>query len=760
MDNVCSHLRGLCSYFEQRSLKRFVGKLNSISDTATFVNACKELARIMTKCESDDFEAIFKTDRNPHWNFEEYPKGLTCTTFQGTKVKIFYRFKERFLNDILTMDPSNPDTHKIRAGLMKLHTSREGDEPTRSERDEIYSSISHRSSLQILASQRELDQFNLELVTRDVLNHLVKKGGKPRRLYLPLFAVPPSTKSSYYLMDHGGGKPLQRHLLESFITKGILRVPEVIDLYDIDPEEFIAAGFTGFRDPGSFIIFDDDTFLPRNLPLGNIACINERGNKKRVVASPNILINCLAYPLAKVLTDLYERWSCQGGKSHDGSTANLQNRLAESIRNESGITFHSIDMKSFTDNFPYREFQRKILTQCVEMGIISDFDLKVMDLLCSMKFKFLGTNLVISYGTGTPMGSFPSWPLATLANGIMLTMASYKAGITDLDNLPGLVIGDDIVIWNDAVAANYREIARLLAMPISEDKSISSQHVAEMCSKIITPYGVFEQKKLKPTESAGALLEDIQYYGESFINSLNKEYSKIVSYLRMVPKPYGIGRDLKEVRSDLDLSLETGLECKLLINPIEMHFLLKHASNQIERYLGMPFDQTSVHLMFLRMRYYPSIIPGNGDNLRLDQMIYGEHPMLNYMIDPQTNLPFGVSGRNFLRRTLQEDLNRLLKPTTETIISDGQWGRRIRMKNLRKLDGLKVYPNLDEQKIIANIAKVTERLEVSHEDDPRSIKPLSSLENGREAESDDRDSTLKDSYKYYLKEVHDDKVKP
>lgn len=47
------------------------------------------------------------------------------------------------------------------------------------------------------------------------------------------------------------------------------------------------------------------------------------------------------------------------------------------------------------------------------------------------------------------------------------------------------ILGDDIVIANDSVAAKYKEILSILAMPISETKTHVSQHTYEFAKRWI-----------------------------------------------------------------------------------------------------------------------------------------------------------------------------------------------------------------------------------------------------------------------------------
>lgn len=677
MDNLCSHLRGLClemNFLKEIHLKRFIGKLNSIADTSTYVEMCKELAHILMKREADQFDEMFiDMELNPYWAHKESSWGLNLITYSGDSVRISRRYKDPFLNALVTMDPRDPRTHKVWVGLMRLQTGRDGVEPSRSERDEIYKSISHHPFRGI--DLPVWDKRNLGQVVENILYSLVRHVNK-RRLYLPLFACPSTDKSSFIVDSSGRGFPKPRTDMRHYIPNNALRIPEILELYEADPEEFIAAGFTGVNVPGSFIIFDDEPMLPRDLPLGNITSINERGNKHRVVASPMLLINNLGFPLAKVITDLNQVWPCQGFDSHENTVNYIQRLLAKSWSAplNKRLTFHSIDMKSFTDYLPYRGFQRRILNTMIEFGLITEFDLKVMDLICSMKFRFLDTSKSVSYGTGTPMGSYPSFPLATFANGVMLAYASLRCGYTDIMDLPGKVIGDDIVIWDNGVAESYRSLAKDLGLIISEDKSIVSQHVCEMCSKVILPSGVYEKKKLKESLSPGAILKDIEYYGLSFVQNLNKEYKHLVDYLMQVPKPSGLGRGMEAIMSDLDLCAKIDLESGLLITPIEMYFFLSHLENAVEKYIDTPLDKGSIHLMRRRLKYYPNIIIGTIPKSDISD----------------TGSSY-LGPRDVLRHQMKLDLSHL------------RLNRRKR--KLMSLDGSEIFPNPTEIKTLANIAK-------------------------------------------------------
>jgi hypothetical protein len=80
-----------------------------------------------------------------------------------------------------------------------------------------------------------------------------------------------------------------------------------------------------------------------------------------------------------------------------------------------------------------------------------------------------GVNL--KYAVGQPMGAYSSWGMLALTHHAMVQFAAYKAGNKDWFTAYA-VLGDDIVIADDAVAREYQALCATLGLGIGIAKSL------------------------------------------------------------------------------------------------------------------------------------------------------------------------------------------------------------------------------------------------------------------------------------------------
>jgi hypothetical protein len=167
-------------------------------------------------------------------------------------------------------------------------------------------------------------------------------------------------------------------------------------------------------------------------------------------------------------------------------------------------------------------------------------------------------NEITHYGVGTPMGTYPSFPLASMTNGAIFAVAffdvhgwpndEYKLR-SQLYHLPCRVIGDDIVSWDHEVFIRYSDYMNAIGCCIVPEKCQSSTVLAEMCSKWITPLGVFEQKRVDKTATASdlsSLAHNYDYYGEDFLQYVSALRQAQLHALKQVPFPYGLAPPLTD----------------------------------------------------------------------------------------------------------------------------------------------------------------------------------------------------------------------
>jgi len=79
------------------------------------------------------------------------------------------------------------------------------------------------------------------------------------------------------------------------------------------------------------------------------------------------------------------------------------------------------------------------------------------------------------------MGAYSSWAMLALSHHVIVQMAAIKAGFSSFSDY--CVLGDDIVIANDAVAREYLALMETLGVDINLTKSVISSDFAEFAKR-------------------------------------------------------------------------------------------------------------------------------------------------------------------------------------------------------------------------------------------------------------------------------------
>jgi hypothetical protein len=134
--------------------------------------------------------------------------------------------------------------------------------------------------------------------------------------------------------------------------------------------------------------------------------------------------------------------------------------------------YHSLDLSAATDRFP-------ITLQVQMLAVIAGpaFAGYWKNLMVSEPFQHFTAikgydtkRLVnISYSVGQPMGARSSWATFTLAHHMVVQYAAFLNDQYPFSDY--ILLGDDVVIYNDKVAKTYTELIRSLGVEISNQKS-------------------------------------------------------------------------------------------------------------------------------------------------------------------------------------------------------------------------------------------------------------------------------------------------
>jgi len=149
------------------------------------------------------------------------------------------------------------------------------------------------------------------------------------------------------------------------------------------------------------------------------------------------------------------------------------------LRAQEGHSYHSFDLTSATDRFP-ASLQEHVLKTLLDedkarawRAIMTDYEFLAPD-----------SGLIVKYNAGQPMGAHSSWPLFTLTHHLVVQYCAQVHGFAPATFDQYRILGDDIVIANDQVAAEYEKvITQILGVSISPTKTHVSKDTYELAKR-------------------------------------------------------------------------------------------------------------------------------------------------------------------------------------------------------------------------------------------------------------------------------------
>jgi len=203
--------------------------------------------------------------------------------------------------------------------------------------------------------------------------------------------------------------------------------------------------------------------------MGRLSVVYDQAGKARIVALANWWVQLCLYPLHKSVFRFLKTLETDGTFNQH---APIDRLIGLGITNES---FSCFDLSSATDRLPVN-LQADILNS-VESGLGS-----VWKRLLDIKWHYKGED--IKYAVGQPMGAYSSWAMLALTHHIIVQLASQRAGIRDFSAYA--VLGDDIVIQDNDVAAHYLNLMEMLGVKVNPSKSVVSNDLLEFAKRLRT----------------------------------------------------------------------------------------------------------------------------------------------------------------------------------------------------------------------------------------------------------------------------------
>lgn len=207
-------------------------------------------------------------------------------------------------------------------------------------------------------------------------------------------------------------------------------------------------------------------------PLGSLAFLREPG-KVRVVALVDLVTQSIMKPLHDKIFSML-RLIPQDGTFNQAKPVEV---LLKTLHPDQ--TVYSFDLSAATDRLPV--VMQEALLACVIGDKLASL---WRALLTTRRYRLpkeplaanLGFNSVV-YSVGQPMGALSSWAMLALTHHAIIQYCAWKAGLCPGDQWfkKYALLGDDIVIGDDAVAQAYLQLMDSWGVEISQAKSLVSR---------------------------------------------------------------------------------------------------------------------------------------------------------------------------------------------------------------------------------------------------------------------------------------------
>nr|QDH88581.1 MAG: RNA-dependent RNA polymerase [Mitovirus sp.] len=196
--------------------------------------------------------------------------------------------------------------------------------------------------------------------------------------------------------------------------------------------------------------------------LGRLSALNKDGaGKRRIIAITDFWTQLVFKPLHLAIFSMLKKIEQDG--TFDQFKP-VEQWVLPRVR--LGFPAFSFDLSAATDRLPIA-LQQQILTI-----LFGKWFAKCWAGLLDRDWWFQGTP--VRYAVGQPMGALSSWAMLAFSHHVIVQLAALRAGWTTWFPHYAL-LGDDLVIADEAVAGHYQVLMRHLGVPINLSKSIISE---------------------------------------------------------------------------------------------------------------------------------------------------------------------------------------------------------------------------------------------------------------------------------------------
>lgn len=244
-------------------------------------------------------------------------------------------------------------------------------------------------------------------------------------------------------------------------------------IQSIIPEWFVSISESKLKkvkDQFGAMINPPVSLLEKEEVLSNrrISYFPDKEFKVRVVAIGDYFSQAMLRPLHSWLYKFLENIPQDHTHNQGGFKTLLNNTNKEK--------FCSADLTAATDRFPI-EVICTVLRGRLPAAWVAAWE----TVMIGLPFDYNGT--AIRYAVGNPMGFYSSWASFSVSHHFIIYYICMKLG-KDWRTASYALLGDDIVIKDDAIAKYYKEIMNTLGVEVSVLKTHESDHFFEFAKRL------------------------------------------------------------------------------------------------------------------------------------------------------------------------------------------------------------------------------------------------------------------------------------
>ncbi|AXY40444.1 RNA-dependent RNA polymerase [Rhizophagus irregularis mitovirus 1] len=212
-----------------------------------------------------------------------------------------------------------------------------------------------------------------------------------------------------------------------------------------------------------------------NLVLGRLHVIPEPAGKMRVVAMGTWWVQCMLYPLHRILYRKLGLIPNDGTWDQSKPLEGMAAKVKEILSSGGIPQVFSYDLSAATDRFPVW-YQVEVLAFLTNRRFAETWrDLLIMPRYYTGSITVIPRGDALVYGSGQPMGLYSSWAMFSLAHHLLVQQAASRVGYKGWYPWYAL-LGDDIVILGEDVAGAYKDLCDQLQVKIGLAKSLISSN--------------------------------------------------------------------------------------------------------------------------------------------------------------------------------------------------------------------------------------------------------------------------------------------